>query len=153
MPKGFKAFRRPGKIDAEELKVRAEEGRKSEEFVFYTGGRYGRRKASGRSKALATITETRKPVSIATLFERAAKEGFDPPFVRNGLGLHSVAKPSIYLFVEKTSDGYRAVKDIPTADGAPFGVPGGYVSFEAGDLVLDAKGKPVAKGKREVAKT
>jgi hypothetical protein len=147
---GFKGFAKPKILDRETVRdLRDNVG--SNLYVFYTGGNYGRRKASGRSKALATVTEKGKPVSLRTYIERAAKavdpetgKGFGTDISVGGLSLHQGAKPAVYLYLEKDDAGnYRAVKDIPTPDTAVFEAAYKRGGFKAGEIVLPApKPKP-----------
>ena len=147
MSKGFKAFRKPATKLDDEFEKEARDAVGSEYVVYYTGGSYKRRKASGRSKALATIKEVKKPVPVSKLLERAAAIGFDSAFVKGGLGLHQVAKPAIYLLLERDDAGnLRAVKDIPVPDPKVFGTG---KSFSEGDIVVP---KTKEGGSKAVAK-
>lgn len=144
---GFKGFRRPEAIGddvLEALRVRFEG---DDRFVLYTGGAYGRRRASARSNALATITEVRTPVSILDLLRRAARAsgegiGYDPATVLGGLALHAGAKPAVYLYLYRRGDDFFAVKAIPNPDPS-FSAK----SFAAGEKVFSLA--PVASTSEE----
>jgi len=137
---GFKGFAKPKSIPTE-VGNALRDNVSADEFVLYTGGNYGRRRASGRSACLATITE-RSPVSLRTYVERALKagpdgRGFDTGISVAGLSLHQGAKPAVYLYLVKDADGnYRAKKNIPTPDKAFSEKP-----FAAGAVVIPAKAK------------
>lgn len=146
----IKTFAKPMKIDP--ARASALEGNlASDEFVFYTGGAYKRRPASGRSCSLSTVTEKRKPISLNVYVQRALKAGpngtgYDTSISVGGLGLHQGAKPAVYLYLVKDTDGnYRAKKDIPNPDFAFSEKP-----IAAGDIVVPApkKGK---KGQAVIA--
>lgn len=134
---GFKGFAKPSKRTAET--VTAEIGNTSgDEYVLFTGGAYRRRRASGRSRSLATITEKNRPIKLATYIKRASTAnpdgtGYSSQISVGGLRLHQGAKPAVYLYLEKDAKGnYRAVTDIPDPDG--FEKP-----FSAGQVVIPAK--------------
>lgn len=136
MPLGFKGFAKERKLDADTKKA-ALENLASDEYVLFTGGKYARRRASGRSKSLATITEKGKPITLRTYAERAFKIGFSTDISVGGLGLHQGAKPAVYLYLVKDAEGnFRAKKAIPSPDRA-FSKTG----FEAGAIVVPAKPK------------
>jgi hypothetical protein len=143
-----KRFAVPSKLDKEATKARIEAAEIDGLFVYYTGGVYRRRPSSGRSVALATITEKGKPLPLRTLLERAAKAGpngtgYSPDLVRSGLFLHQGAKPAVYYVLAKGEDGaYRAVKPINATDGGTYGT---------GDVVVDKGGKLVPPKKATTA--
>ena len=145
---GFKGFTKPAKI--EDVKVKAD-NTAANLFVLYTGGVYGRRRASGRSNSLATITEKNKPISLRAYIERAAKAGpngtgYDTGISVGGLTLHQGAKPAVYLYLELDGDGnYRAVKDIPTPDPVVYEAAYKRGGFKAGDIVIPKKSGAVVK--------
>lgn len=150
---GFKGFAKPAKIEEETAKAMVNNVA-PDEYVFYTGGSYGRRRASGRSASLATVTEVKKPIPLREYVERALKagekgEGFPTSISVGGLSLHQGAKPAVYLYLVKDGDGnYRAKKAIPFPDRAFSETP-----FEGGDVVIPAASKAVAKkGSRKAAK-
>ena len=145
---GFKGFAKPKKIEAD-TGAALLGNISSDEYVLFTGGSYGRRRASGRSAALNTITEKGRPIALATYVARAYKagpdgKGFDTSISVGGLSLHQGAKPAVYLYLVKDAAGnYRAKKGIPNVDPAFSKTP-----FAAGDIVLPAKkpaGTAVAK--------
>lgn len=135
MPVGFKGFRKPEAISEEKLASDIERLGSKEEGVIYTGAAYKRRKASLRSRSLATLdSDAGKFVSLSEFLRRAARatgesEGFDPATVKGGLALHAGAKPAVYLYVERSGDEVVAAKDFPTAS-----FPGreGFVAIKAG---------------------
>lgn len=150
---GFKGFAKPKTVDQE-----AQKGMlgnvSSDEFIYWTGNQYGRRRASGRSAALNTITEKGKPIALSTYVSRALKagpdgKGYDTSISVGGLSLHQGAKPAVYLYLVKDAAGnMRAKKSIPNVDPAFSAKP-----FAAGDIVIAAKAKALAKPKgQEVAK-
>ena len=138
---GFKGFAKPKTIGAD-LSSALLGNISSDEYVFFTGGNYGRRRASGRSAALNTVTEVRKPVPLATYVKRVfaagpAGKGFDTSISVGGLSLHQGAKPSVYLYLVRDAAGaYRAKKAIPNVDPAFSAKP-----FAAGDVVIPAPKK------------
>lgn len=138
---GFKGFAKPVTVDAERAK--AEEANvSSDEFVIYSGNEYGRRRASGRSISLRTITEKLKPVPLSEYIKRARTAGpngtgYGTSISVGGLSLHQIAKPTVYFYVIRDEAGnYRAKKDIPNPDRALFEKP-----LAAGDIVLAAPKK------------
>lgn len=139
---GFKGFAKPKKIDAA-VSSALIGNISSDEYVFYTGGNYGRRRASGRSAALNTITEVRKPIELSVYALRAFGagpdgKGFDTSISVGGLSLHQGAKPAVYLYLVRDAAGnYRAKKSIPNVDPAFSKDP-----FAAGDIVVPAKKRP-----------
>lgn len=147
---GFKGFAKPKKIDADTSKAMA--GNVSEdEFVMWTGNQYGRRRASGRSACLNTVTEKMSPIPLKRYVDRCLKigddgKGFATDISVGGLSLHQGAKPTVYLYLVKDDKGnLRAKKDIPNPDKAVFEKP-----FKAGDIVVAAT-KAVAGGGRKKA--
>lgn len=150
---GFKGFAKPKLLDSASVKALSDNVSDSL-YVLYTGGNYGRRKASGRSKSLATVTERGKPIPIRTYIARAAKvvdpetgKGFGTDISVGGLSLHQGAKPAVYLYLERDADGnYRAVKNVPTPDPAYFEAAYRRGGFKAGDIVIPAE-KPKASPK------
>ncbi|MEE9569502.1 MAG: hypothetical protein V3W37_08960 [Candidatus Binatia bacterium] len=144
-----KTFAKPAKIPAERAEALAS-NLSGDEFVLYTGGAYSRRRASGRSASLATITEVKKPVALSTYVSRALTAGpngtgYDTAISVGGLSLHQGAKPAVYLYLVKDADGnYRAKKDIPNPDRTFSEKP-----FEGGDIVIAAPKK--GKGSKAVA--
>jgi len=138
---GFKGFAKASKISADDqqgMLANLDE----DLVVYYTGGKYHRRKASGRSASLNTVSEKRKPVPIRTYAQRCFTaagngRGFDTSISFGGLRLHQGAKPACYLLLRKTEAGYVAETNIPTPDGFKG-------SFKEGDLVLKPNGSPVA---------
>ena len=142
---GFKAFRRPEAIGPDVLEALRVRFEGDDRFVLYTGGAYGRRRASARSNALATVTEIREPLPILELLRRAARAsgegiGYDPTTVLGGLGLHAGAKPAVYLYLYRRGDDFFAVKDIPYPDPSFSAKP-----FKAGDKVFSLA--PVVEAK------
>ncbi len=139
---GFKGFAKPKTIGADVSKGLLG-NISADEYVFYTGGNYGRRRASGRSAALNTVTEVRKPIPLSTYVKRVFAagpdgKGFDTSISVGGLSLHQGAKPSVYLYLVKDAAGaYRAKKGIPNVDPAFSAKP-----FAAGDIVIPAPKKP-----------
>ncbi len=106
---GFKGFAKPKTI-APDLAKAFRENVAPDEYVYYTGGNYGRRRASGRSASLNTVTERRKPIPLATYVERALKagpdgKGYDTSISVGGLSLHQGAKPAVYLYLVKDKEG------------------------------------------------
>jgi len=146
---GFKGFAKPRTID-EETRKDFVENIDEDYYVLYTGGKYSRRKASGRSKSLSLVTEKGRPISARDYATRAAKIGFDTSISIGGLGLHQGAKPAVYLYLYRDGDGnYRAVKDIPNPD--PSAYPGKREKggFKADEIVVPKKDK---SGSKEVAR-
>ncbi len=141
---GFKGFAKPKTIETDAGKALLG-NISADEYVFYTGGNYGRRRASGRSVALSTVTERRKPIALSTYVSRALKagpegKGYDTSISVGGLSLHQGAKPAVYLYLVRDASGaYRAKKAIPNVDPAFSEKP-----FKAGDIVIPA---PKAPGK------
>lgn len=135
---GFKGFAKPKTIGAD-LSSALLGNISADEYVFYTGGNYGRRRASGRSAALNTISEVRKPIPLATYVKRVfaagpGGKGFDTSISVGGLSLHQGAKPAVYLYLVRDDKGnYRAKKGIPNVDPAFSEKP-----FAAGDIVVAA---------------
>ncbi len=144
-----KTFAKPAKIETDEAKALTG-NIAGDEYVLYTGGAYGRRRASGRSISLATVTEVNKPIPLSEYVSRALKAGpggtgYKTSISVGGLSLHAGAKPAVYLYLVKRADGaYVAKKDIPFPDRAFSETP-----YEAGDVVIPApkkgKGNAVAK--------
>ncbi len=138
---GFKGFAKPKTISAD-VSAGLLGNISSDEYVFYTGGNYARRRASGRSAALNTITEVRKPIPLSTYVKRVfaagpAGKGFDTSISVGGLSLHQGAKPAVYLYLVRDASGaYRAKKGIPNVDPAFSAKP-----FAAGDVVIPAPKK------------
>ena len=137
MSVGFKGFAKPSKIEnADEMVGNLA----SDEFIFFTGGVYGKRRASGRWASLSTVTEKQKPIALATYAKRAASakgngQGYATSISVGGLSLHQGAKPAVYLYLVKDEAGnLRAKKDIPNPDAAFSKKP-----FAAGDIVVPAK--------------
>jgi hypothetical protein len=131
---GFKGFAKPRTLDAD-AKEDYLGNVAGDEYVLYTGGKYGRRRASGRSAALATVKEVNRPLKLSTYVKRVLEIGFDTSISVGGLSLHQGAKPAVYLYLVKRADGaFVAKKAIPTPD------PSVYPSthFEAGDVVIPA---------------
>lgn len=134
----MKEFRKPGKVDADQVSTMKKNA--EGEFCFWTGTvKTNNRKASGRTAALSLIKEKRKPVPMATLYERAQKasgdKGFDPAFTRGGLALAGLAKPCVYFLLYKDEKGnFRAGVNIPNPDEAFSKKP-----FKKGDIVISAK--------------
>ena len=140
---GFKGFAKPGKVEnADDMLGNVA----ADEYVYYSGGKYGRRRASGRSACLATVTEVKKPVALTDYVKRGFKagpdgKGFDTSISVGGLSLHQVAKPTVYFYLVKDAEGnFRAKRDIPNPDTAISAKP-----IAAGDIVIKAKGKAIAK--------
>ncbi len=138
---GFKGFAKPVALDKE--RAASEEANVSrDEYVIWTGNEYGRRRASGRSVSLRTITEKLKPVSLSEYIRRARTagpdgKGYGTSISVGGLSLHQIAKPTVYFLVIKDEAGnYRAKKDVPNPDRAIFAKP-----LAAGDIVLAAPKK------------
>lgn len=140
---GFKGFAKPKTLD-DEMVSSLKGNVPSNMGVVWTGGAYGRRKASGRSKCLATITEKMKPVLLTTYIERAARvvdpdtgKGFSTDISVGGLSLHQGAKPTVYVYVERDADGnWCAVKRVPTPDPKVFEAAYKAGGFKAGDVVI-----------------
>lgn len=157
MTVGFKGFAKPTKIDDERAKG-ALSNLPSDEYVLWTGGRYGMRRASGRAACLQTITEKNRPISVQTYVKRCLDmnngQGFDTQISMGGLGLHQVAKPAVYLLLVKDDKGnFVAKKRIPTPD--PDAFPDAYKKggFNPGDVVTPAKKEAKkAAPKKEAAK-
>lgn len=141
---GFKGFAKPKALDNDTAKAQAE-NISADEYVLWTGNQYGRRRASGRSACLNTVTEKMTPVPLSEYVKRSQKagadgKGFDTSISVGGLSLHQIAKPTVYFYVIKDAEGnFRAKKDIPNPDRAHFDKP-----LKAGDIVLAAK-KPAQK--------
>lgn len=138
----IKEFRKPGKVDGEavSLSKKNSEG----DFVFFTGGTKINRKASGRTAVLSLIREKRRPIPLATLYDRAkaasGDKGFDPAFVRGGVYNDTGAKGAIYFLLSRDSEGnFRAVRNIPYPDENFSKKP-----FKAGDIVVRAETKPAS---------
>lgn len=134
----MRAFRKPTSVDADNV---ASAKKTAEEYVFWTGTvKTNNRKASGRTAVLTLVNEKRRPISLASLYERAANAkdkffGFDPAFARSGLGLAQQAKPCVYFLLEKDEKGnFRAVKNIANPDENFSKKP-----IKAGDIVIPAK--------------
>jgi len=146
---GFKGFAKPSKVENLDAAL---ENIPADEYVFYTGGNYGRRRASGRSASLATVTEVRKPIPVREYAKRAATSGpggtgFPTSISVGGLGLHSGAKPAVYLYLVRDAAGnFRAKKDIPNPDRAFSETP-----FKAGDVVIPAPKATGAETKKIAA--
>lgn len=145
MTVGFKGFAKPQKVENLQASL---DNLAEDEYVFYTGGKYGRRRQSGRSASLATITEVKKPVPIREYAKRAATAGpggtgFPTSISIAGLGLHAGAKPAVYLYLVKDAEGnFRAKKDIPNPDRSFSETP-----FKAGDVVIPATKKALTQSK------
>ncbi len=144
---GFKGFAKPSKIAAD-IATAMTSNISDDEYVVWTGNNYGRRRASGRSACLNTITEKLKPIALSEYVKRCLTagpdgKGFDTSISVGGLGLHQIAKPTVYLHLVRDAEGnYRAKKDIPNPDSDFSAKPIG-----AGDIVIAAK-----KGKALVTK-
>ena len=139
---GFKGFAKPSKIDGEKAKAMTENV-SGDEFVLWTGGSYGRRRASGRSACLATVTEKMKPVPLTEYVSRCLKladgAGYDTSISVGGLSLHQGAKPAVYLHLVRDASGnFVAKKNIPTPDKAVFQDVYERGGFKAGDIVVPA---------------
>jgi len=139
----MKAFRKPMKLDGSKVESSI---KTADEYILWTGTEKPNwRKASGRTACLRLITEKRKPVALATWYQRAADAaskltGFDSDFARGGLSLAQGAKPAVHFLLTKDGDGnYRAVKNIPYPDSAFSTKP-----IKAGDIVVAAEGKSKA---------
>ncbi len=131
---GFKGFAKPKRI-SDTSKSDLLDNVAADEYVLYTGGKYGRRRASGRSAALATVKEKNRPITLTTYVKRVLEIGFDTSISVGGLSLHQGAKPAVYLYLVKREDGaFIAKKNIPTPDPARYG----NISFKAGDVVIEA---------------
>ena len=144
---GFKGFAKSVKLDAADVDAAAQNVA-ADEYVYWTGGQYHRRRNSGRSQALSTIKEVKTPVPVSELIRRAASvrqdgTGFKPNLVTGGLSLHQVAKPAVYLYLVMDADGnLRARKDIPTPDPTIS-----TAAIKAGDIVIPATSAPKSKSK------
>ena len=139
---GFRGFAKPAKIDQEEIKARSDSPNDADLYVFYTGGSYRARRASGRFASLSSVKEVRKPVSIIEVYKRAANaagegKGYAPSLVRGGLFLHAGARPCVYLPLLKDAEGnYRLAKDIPTPDPSLSDKP-----LKENTVIVSAKGQ------------
>jgi hypothetical protein len=138
---GFKGFAKPKTVSGEIAKGMLD-NLGGDEFVVWTGGTYSMRRASGRSACLRTLTEKGKPVKLADYVNRCFKaasdgKGYGTDISVGGLSLHQGAKPAVYLYLVRDSNGnFRAKKDIPTPDPTL-----GKKSFKAGEIVISAKPK------------
>ena len=135
---GFRGFARPRALDAETITASASRFEGDPRGIYYLGGTYGRRRVSGRSQSLATVTEVEAFLPLSEFVRRAAKAsgeiGFDAALAVGGLSLHAVAKPSVYLYLYRDAAGnLRAVRDIPSPGGRFAGR-----SFKADDIVVEA---------------
>lgn len=135
----MKEFRKPGNVDSEAIAV--SKANAGNEYVFYTGTvKTNNRKASGRTAVLSLVKEKRKPVPLATFYDRAARaagnKGFDPAFARGGLALAGLAKPAVYFLLYRDGDAYRAAVNIPNPDENYSKRP-----FKKGDVVYREEGK------------
>jgi hypothetical protein len=150
--RGFKGFRQPSRIEAEQL-TKALERMSLETYIYWTGGEYRRRTQSLRSNALACLTEKKRPVHLKTWIQRAAQcvdadqhIGYVPERVREGLYLHRNSKPAVYFELKKDAKGnYVSVNHVPYAEGFAKGL-------KPGDIVVPARERaekevPRAKGK------
>jgi hypothetical protein len=122
----------------------------SDEFVYWTGNPYRKRRGALRSSSLELITEVRTPISVRELLKRAGrivgKRGYDPATVRAGVHQHQGSKPTVYLLLKRSADGhFHAATNIPEPDG--FGRP-----LSAGEVVLPAPTHGVANGQMEPEK-
>ena len=142
---GFKGFTKPKTINSDDSKGML--GNVSgDEFIYWTGNQYGRRRASGRSACLNTVTEKGKAIALPTYVSRCLKaasdgKGYDTSISVGGLSLHQGAKPAVYLYLVRDEAGnFRAKKDIPNVDPAFSNKP-----FKGGEIVIAAKAKVIAK--------
>lgn len=142
MPVGFKGFAKPRALTAD-LSKGMLENVSGDEFILFTGGAYSRRRASGRSACLNTVTEKGKPLALADYVARCfkagpdGKNGFGTDIAIGGLSLHQGAKPAVYLYLVRDAEGnFRAKKDIPTPDPTFLKGP-----IKAGDVVVAAAAK------------
>jgi len=140
---GFKGFAKPAKVaNADDMLGNVA----TDEYVYYSGGKYHGRRASGRNICFKTVTEVKKPVALTDYVKRGFKagpegKGFDTSISVGGLSLHQVAKPTVYFYLVKDAEGnFRAKRDIPNPDAAISAKP-----IAAGDIVIKAKGKAIAK--------
>lgn len=143
---GFKGFAKPSKIDAEKATAMTSNV-SGDEFVLWTGGSYGRRRASGRSACLATVTEKMRPVPLTDYVKRCLRladgAGYDTSISVGGLSLHQGAKPCVYLHLVKDAKGnFVAKKAIPTPDKAVYQAAYDRGGFKPGDVVIAAEQAP-----------
>lgn len=137
---GFKRFAIPEKIESEKAKGSLANLAESE-YILWFGGTYGGRPGSGRFKSFSTIRkdEIGKPVPLSVYVKRALVaegdgKGFSTGISVGGLGLHQIAKPTVYFYVYRDEKGnFRARKDVPRPDASKFAKP-----LKKGDLVLAA---------------
>lgn len=138
----MKEFRKPRKIDLEAVK--ATFANAEGEYAFFTGTvKTNNRRASGRTAVLSLISEKRKPIPLAVLYDRAASKGFDPAFVRGGLALAGLANPAVYFLLYKDGEGaFRAAVNIPLPDPAFTSKP-----YKRGDAVIAKSGEAAKPAK------
>lgn len=146
MSHGFKGFAKPTKLDIQ-ASTAAIANLADDEFVYNSGGQYRRRRNSGRSRSLATVSEVRTPVPVREYAKRALDagpnkgEGYDTSISIGGLTLHQIAKPTVYFYLVKDHEGnYRAKTDIPNPDPTVSPKP-----IAAGEIVIPAGKKVPAK--------
>jgi hypothetical protein len=123
---GFKGFARPVTHNKAEFDKQISRMAIENLFIYYTGGSYKARAESARSQSLATVTEVAQPIPVAEFLHRAAickgkAGGFPANIALQGLALHQVAKPCVFLMLERNDNGdFVAAKPIPTPDPARF---------------------------------
>lgn len=123
---GFKGFARPVTHNKAEFDKQIGRMAIDNLFIYFTGGSYKARADSARSQSLATVTEVAQPIPVAEFLQRAATckgkaGGFPANIALQGLALHQVAKPCVFLMLERSDSGdFVAAKPIPTPDPARF---------------------------------
>lgn len=123
---GFKGFARPVTHNKAEFDKQIGRMAIDNLFIYFTGGSYKARAESARSQSLATVTEVAQPIPVAEFLQRAATckgkaGGFPANIALQGLALHQVAKPCVFLMLERNDSGdFVAAKPIPTPDPARF---------------------------------
>lgn len=141
----MKSFRKPRSVNLADVKATIENA--GGEYAFYTGTpKTNNRRASGRTAVLSLLSEKKKPLPLGTLYERAAKAGFDPAFTRGGLALAGLASPAVYFLLYKDGENYRAAVNIPLPDPSFSSKP-----YKRGDIVIAGEKKDAAPDKVKAA--
>jgi hypothetical protein len=109
----------------------------AEHHVIWTGHPPVVRGGSMRSRALACVQEIGVPVSLRVIMTRAARIsdelGFDPDAVRSAVRMCQMARPAVYLLVNRLfSNDFVAVADIPYPAGCSGRIASGEVVLGRG---------------------
>ncbi len=145
---GFKGFFKPTTV---ENQAEIAGNVATDEFVMWTGGNYRRRRPSGRSACLYTVTEKNTPVPLQEYVNRcfvaaADGKGYPTSISVGGLDLHQGAKPAVYFYLIRDAEGnFRAKKGIPNP-------PADHEPYAAGDIVIAAPKPKKGKALKQIAK-